>query len=831
MAGAEAHDVVPDGRSDARPAADSRKIGKRLIVLSDGTGNSSAKLFKTNVWRLYEAIDLGPAPEADEVTQIAFYDDGVGSSSFKPLALLGGALGLGLARNVQDIYAFLCRHWAEGDEIYCFGFSRGAFTIRVLTGIIESEGIITNFDDESDLRRKVAAAYRNFRRTFEPDPPARGVVRAIRKLRDWAIDARDRIFGYPPYPGPVAKDAGAAVGRNRPAKIAFVGLWDTVDAYGLPIDEMTRAWDKYIWPLSMRDRRPAECIERAVHLLSLDDERNTFHPILWDERWIATRASEVPHVDDSTMAQIWFAGVHADVGGGYPNDRLSFVPLLFMIDRIDRRQRLTFGLRLNATRVDEYAAYADLDGLHHDSRKGLGGYYRYLPRRLDLLNLLRRQPREGKAEPTPPLRADGINPDIPMPLIHETALRRIEHGSQGYAPVILPPDYKVVARRAGTFREGEVRPQRDFVAIDPNPIKRASTQEQVWTLVWLRRIVYFATVFVTGWFLLMPFFRRVEATGGDDPSYASAFSALPEQAGDFLPSLAKPWIDVYRGHPHKAVGLTVAIIVGLLAGSFLAGTIRDAMQHVWRGQSTDVGLRWPRANDLVYKLRTSNLYLRLFFGLKTRYLPALFAFLFAYAGIALLSHGLFVARSFLAPTCVTSQSEVIFQGGEAVSSSTFSPKRLCWGSGISLQGGRRYRITIAASGDWADDGIPADLYGLDFKRLSLLKQIVFEPLLFFAVPLRRYIDGRWFAIYLRIGATGRDVQLLANSVRPPPRDPEGRRQAQFEFEAHRNGELFLFVNDAVPIAFIHDFYDNNKGSATVKVERLPWRRGPADPEE
>ena len=89
--------------NEARPAADTRSVGKRLIVLSDGTGNSSAKLFKTNVWRLYEAIDLGPTPKSDEVTQIAFYDDGVGSSSFKPLAVLGGALGVGLARNVQDI--------------------------------------------------------------------------------------------------------------------------------------------------------------------------------------------------------------------------------------------------------------------------------------------------------------------------------------------------------------------------------------------------------------------------------------------------------------------------------------------------------------------------------------------------------------------------------------------------------------------------------------------------------------------------------------------------------------------------------------------------------
>ena len=125
-------------------------------------------------------------------------------------------------------------------------------------------------------------------------------------------------------------------------------------------------------------------------------------------------------------------------------------------------------------------------------------------------------------------------------------MQRIEHGSQGYAPVILPKNYKVIARRAGNFPEGEVRPQSDFIAIDRDPATRATMQEQVWNWVWLRRIVYFATVFVTTWFVLMPFFDRIEATGGNDPSYDSAISALPEQLGAFLPSLAKPWIDVYR---------------------------------------------------------------------------------------------------------------------------------------------------------------------------------------------------------------------------------------------------------------------------------------------
>lgn len=107
--------------------------GKAIVVLSDGTGNSAAKLFKTNVWRLYQALDLTePMPSAQGTArQIAYYDDGVGTSSFWPLALLGGVFGWGLKRNVLDLYTFICRNYKPGDRIYAFGFSRGAFTIRI----------------------------------------------------------------------------------------------------------------------------------------------------------------------------------------------------------------------------------------------------------------------------------------------------------------------------------------------------------------------------------------------------------------------------------------------------------------------------------------------------------------------------------------------------------------------------------------------------------------------------------------------------------------------------------------------------------------------------
>src|SRR3954454_10145847 len=112
-------------------------MSKNIILLSDGTGNSSAKLFKTNVWRLFQALDLSDPDE-----QVAYYDNGVGTSSFKLFAVLGGVFGFGLKRNVIDIYSFCCRTYAEGDKIYGFGFSRGAFTIRVVAGFIARIGLV-----------------------------------------------------------------------------------------------------------------------------------------------------------------------------------------------------------------------------------------------------------------------------------------------------------------------------------------------------------------------------------------------------------------------------------------------------------------------------------------------------------------------------------------------------------------------------------------------------------------------------------------------------------------------------------------------------------------
>lgn len=180
-------------------------MGKRIVVLSDGTGNSSAAIWRTNVWRTFEALDLSNSD------QVAFYDDGVGTSSFKPLAILGGAFGYGLKRNVINIYKFVCRNYQnDDDEIFGFGFSRGAFTIRVLTGLILDQGLVQG-TNEIELDRLATAAFQDYRR---------------RRYHTvwWEILSKDHVI-------PPSKTAP----NNRPVnKICFLGFGIRLRPTGYP---------------------------------------------------------------------------------------------------------------------------------------------------------------------------------------------------------------------------------------------------------------------------------------------------------------------------------------------------------------------------------------------------------------------------------------------------------------------------------------------------------------------------------------------------------------------------------------------------------------------
>jgi uncharacterized protein (DUF2235 family) len=255
-----------------------------IVICADGTWNRPEedieKDFPTNVLKLARAIE--PAPT--RLKQHVFYDWGLGSYHN---TMTAGATGRGIHKNIQDGYRYIVQNYAEGDKIYLFGFSRGAYTVRALSGLINNCGI---------LKR----------------PDARLISDA------WGI-----------YKSPSAKNhpEGDASVKFRTAHchpsrdVHFIGVWDTVGALGVPFSllGMFDRRDEFY------DTKMGPNVAFARHALAIDEEREDFEPTLWDPR---------PGVD---LKQVWFAGVHADIGGSYPPDKdtgLSAAdsPLAWMLD-------------------------------------------------------------------------------------------------------------------------------------------------------------------------------------------------------------------------------------------------------------------------------------------------------------------------------------------------------------------------------------------------------------------------------------------------------------------------------------------------------------------
>jgi uncharacterized protein (DUF2235 family) len=500
-------------------AAGSRLTYRNIIVLSDGTGNSSAKLFRTNIWKLYRALDLADPIDKKRPRQFAYYDDGVGSSSFTPSAVLGGVFGVGLARNVRDLYAFICRTYRPGDKIYLFGFSRGAFTVRVLAGLIATEGVALYTGSEGDLSKAAKAAHKSYRARRYAD-------------RNALFSLLARLFGSRPQ----AK-------QGQEANIAFIGVWDTVGAYGLPIDELTRAVDKFVYPMEFADRYLSDSVDRAMQALAIDEERNTFFPVLWNET-----QRNAPHELDPRLSQVWFAGVHADIGGGYSDDSFSFVPLDWIMTGAEAA-----GLRFLPEVKDDYAAQSDANGPLHDSRKGVGGFYRYMPRRIGLVL------KALDDCPHPPIR------------VHRTVLERIKDGGDGYAPIVLPSTFDV-AELDGAINAGYA----------PNPAPPVNSgyselREHVFDYVWLRRVVYFPTLFVALALLAGPFWPRAEPAEDWRRHIASFYEALAAH----LPRFARWWLDAFQCWPGTSAALITLTICGLVTGARIARAITDRMRAIW----------------------------------------------------------------------------------------------------------------------------------------------------------------------------------------------------------------------------------------------------------
>lgn len=778
---------------------------KHIILLSDGTGNSSASLFKTNVRRVYEALDLADPQKPRIPRQFAFYDDGVGTSSFRPLALLGGAIGLGLSRNVRDLYAFLCRTYSDGDKIYAFGFSRGAFTIRILIGLIMDQGLVPYDGNEADLARKVNAAYREFRRKYWTKLRLES---PFRKIRDLVVGAKNRLLEQPPY----CRGDNRGFGKDGiEIKIEFVGLWDTVDAYGLPVDEMTRAVDLFFVKLTMRDRILHPNVMWARHALALDDERNTFHPRLWDEKdqdaqLRTTHAGQpVTSLDDLRIGQVWFAGVHSDVGGGYPDNSLAHVSLEWMMNEAAKR-----GIRFREEIWDQFRALEDENGPIHDSRRGLAGYYRYNPRRIELLPEL-------------------MEAEVTTDRIHESVLRRIMIGQDGYAPLAVPPTFHVVRIN------GEIMPLEDYLRVlereDDRPpaeipalTQRAERREHAWNWVWWRRIAYFYTLFVTLLLILLPLFWKPDSTACES-CFCFASGAI-DLLKVFLPAFAEDLVDTYTLAPGVFITLVFAVWIGIRIGKALERRVSDTMRPVWYAipclkpsslEKAPAPVKPGRVNKLVELFRKSRPYQAFFRALRRWILPIIFAVLFLASGIFLVTKLSFTMGSSFGLACSGSAKQELRPVTDRMEmEGPFQTDALCAATGLQLEANRRYRITLTiTSGDpWKDLTIPADPRGVDLPLVADL----------FA-PVKRHIALDWYQPVARLGVTGSDYYPL--DFKPLDADQEAQDQQDrggtFEAELipRQTDELFLYVNDAVmPLGFPNVFYINNSGSARVSVKPL-----------
>ncbi len=404
-------------------------MAKNIVLCSDGTGNRGGKGQGTNVWRIYHAIDRN----SKKKEQVAFYDDGVGTEDYKYLRYFSGATGFGFTRNVKDLYRLLVLNYDDmsGDgtppDIYLFGFSRGAYTVRALAAFVASEGIIQNAQkfSERDLDFAIQALVCKYRSYWR---------KPFHQIHSRWLTRNRRNTDY----------------RTNRVRIKCIGVWDTVSAIGVPFDiGLKKLILKVFCPFRFHDYSLSPRVDYAFHAVSIDDRRKTFHPELWNE-------------DDkeNRVEQVWFSGVHSNVGGGYPKQGMSYVTLDWMMERTDTANRRNWGLHFDKPLRDEARHEANVHDKLYDSRSGVLAFYRYSPRDMD--------------DPTPhgdagkPTRGD----ETPV-RIHESALRRIASKTRGYNPGNLPCGKIKIDR---TRASGSASPDRHGLDSDVASEKRINKE-------------------------------------------------------------------------------------------------------------------------------------------------------------------------------------------------------------------------------------------------------------------------------------------------------------------------------------------------------------------
>lgn len=288
---------------------------KRIAVFCDGTWNKADQPHPTNVRRLAMMV---PPEGRDGVKQVVLYFQGVGvpeSGTWLERLdekLSGGAMGVGLDNKIAVAYLHLGRNYEPGDEVYIFGFSRGAYSARSLAGLIRNAGLPRK--PSPDLVRECFEYYRD---RSDATAPSSAASMAFRYRVSPQITTGDEEVRW---------RAAQGLPAGHPFRITYMGIWDTVGAlgipshWGLPARVMNR---KY----RFHDTELSRSVRSARHAVAIDEERRTFVPTLWTN--LARLRAENPEGD---YRQEWFAGVHGSVGGGGDIVALSALALLWIAD-------------------------------------------------------------------------------------------------------------------------------------------------------------------------------------------------------------------------------------------------------------------------------------------------------------------------------------------------------------------------------------------------------------------------------------------------------------------------------------------------------------------
>jgi len=319
---------------------------KNIVICCDGTGNEYGTN-NTNVVLTYEV-------SLEDPEQVCFYDPGVGTGGWaydegtgKLQAIKDQATGSGLVVNIEDAYQLLMRVYEDGDRVYLFGFSRGAFTVRSLAGMLYKCGLLA--------------------------PHHVNLLPYASKLYNTKKNER------------IAK--GFKVTFGRPCPVHFIGVWDTVESLVLNGDK---------W---FNDRLNPE-VTFGYHAVSIDERRKDFPPALWD----------LGEVDPSrqTVEQVWFSGVHSDVGGWYDERGLSNTAFQWMLGKA-----VASGLKVDPKRLAKHKPDP-----HDEIHESFDGFWLF--------------------------RGDRRRKIPKNATVHQSVVDRMSRSANGYDPPNLPGRFRTV---------------------------------------------------------------------------------------------------------------------------------------------------------------------------------------------------------------------------------------------------------------------------------------------------------------------------------------------------------------------------------------------------